>query len=752
MASSNSLVLEQVEKKNEYQIAADILMRIAEEQNINTEQLARDAEEQRLAFVNRFSPEKLLAVPDNELLREMYLTQPTTKDYMMYHLEAKTDNWGSIWGGSSHKFGLFQREKDGQWINASEQVLTEEQALIYAKDIRDRLVRGARFIENTRLTYREDAEKLDELLQELFGKEYVRIWIHKYFVLLFPDKFCGAHSADLQQHVLYSCGIIPSQKRYARSAQLALIARHAGWQSHEFFSVFFMRFGNKLKKFYRLDSAIGGQSNLELWQKEGMVAIGWPKVGPLNIPDAKPDKNSLLEKLQEEDYPQDKKMASKKAGELLNFYNADSDSVFVIMAGEKPLALVDDLGEYFFHPDPQNPHCRHGKWHLCFTEKDRLPYQIEGKLTSCVELKQQENIRYLYQKYYGIEILEDDSRLNDEAKFPENKRYENPPDFQLVFSSSSPKNRIIFGAPGTGKSYHLKKDAEKLCENNAGRIERVTFHPEYSYSHFMGCYKPVSDDEGSIRYEFVPGPFLRVLVKALRSGMEGEVKPHLLVIEEINRARVSAVFGDIFQLLDRENDQYSEYEINVSNEVRAYLCKALECLPEECERIRIPGNMFIWATMNSADQGVFPMDTAFKRRWNFEYLPVEHEADALNVRIPLKPNDDISKKKTWNEIRNAINDKLSTMRINEDKLIGPYFLNPSVLAKDSYGGLLDKDTFFKAFKSKVLMYLFEDAARQRRQELFSGEYHRYSTLCSEFDKQGFHIFRDIFDDTFGEQA
>lgn len=332
-----------------------------------------------------------------------------------------------------------------------------------------------------------------------------------------------------------------------------------------------------------------------------------------------------------------------------------------------------------------------------------------------------------------------DSSFDKNRIIPEKDGIDKNLDFYLTYDSAFDKNRIIFGAPGTGKSYRLKKEAEEVFGDN---IERVTFHPDYAYSHFMGCYKPQTTPEGNVRYGFLPGPFLRVLVKALRSGMEGEAEPHLLLIEEINRARVAAVFGDAFQLLDRVDDEYSEYDIAVSEDVKAYLCEKLDCTPDECERIRIPGNMFIWATMNSADQGVFPMDTAFKRRWTFEYLPIDPD-DAPDVLIPMLKNGettDIS----WNALRGSINDRLSAMRINEDKLIGPYFLKPSVLEADENGRIKNLEAFNKSFKNKILMYLFEDAARQRRQELFKGctDCHRYSSLCSEFDRNGLGIFGD----------
>ena len=184
-------------------------------------------------------------------------------------------------------------------------------------------------------------------------------------------------------------------------------------------------------------------------------------------------------------------------------------------------------------------------------------------------------------------------------------------------------NRIIFGAPGTGKSFQLKQ--ESTDGNHFANIERITFHPDYSYGQFVGSYKPVSDDDGRIRYEYVPGPFMRTLVKALESGKNGDsAEKFLLIVEEINRAKVAAVFGDMFQLLDRTDAGDSVYEIQASEDVRRYLARELGGTKDNYTSIKIPNNMYIWATMNSADQGVFPMDTAFKRRWEFTYLGIDY--------------------------------------------------------------------------------------------------------------------------------
>lgn len=316
-------------------------------------------------------------------------------------------------------------------------------------------------------------------------------------------------------------------------------------------------------------------------------------------------------------------------------------------------------------------------------------------------------------------------------------------------------NRIIFGAPGTGKSWKLNDECKKLKKKlvlDDSNIERITFYPDYMYSQFVGAYKPVTNDTGEIQYEFVAGPFMKMYVNALKSAQTNEPKPYLLIIEEINRARVASVFGDVFQLLDRNEDGVSEYAIQTSEDIRKYLARELEGNPETYSTIRLPNNMFIWATMNSADQGVFPMDTAFKRRWNFEYLGIDDNEDKVrcNVRLADKKSEAAV---NWNQLRKAINTKLMDVcRINEDKLMGPFFLSQKVLKSDENGYVIDEEAFRTAFKSKVIMYLFEDAARQYRYKLFKSNVGKtYSSICKAFDEIGMDIFGDDFKSVYYDQ-
>ena len=318
--------------------------------------------------------------------------------------------------------------------------------------------------------------------------------------------------------------------------------------------------------------------------------------------------------------------------------------------------------------------------------------------------------------------------------------------FHTGCQSTFARNRILFGAPGTGKSYTLNQEKDELLADG-GEYERVTFHPDSSYASFVGAYKPVpckdSDGKDAITYAYVPGPFMRTYVKALQNSRTDAPKPFLLIIEEINRANAAAVFGDVFQLLDRGDNEVSEYPIRATEDVKKYLASpdALGGSPEDYAELRIPDNMFIWATMNSADQGVFPMDTAFKRRWDFTYLGIDDSEDGIMGKKVILGQGEYRRVVEWNALRKAINAELISYRVNEDKLMGPYFISKKDLPD---GEMFDPAVFTRVFKSKVLMYLFDDASKQKRPSLFAGceeaSRTQYSKICEEFDTKGVSIF------------
>lgn len=374
-----------------------------------------------------------------------------------------------------------------------------------------------------------------------------------------------------------------------------------------------------------------------------------------------------------------------------------------------------------------------------FLERFNFLKTENSKTTISEDVLQKYKKQLLNLKIYNI----DKNIIMEDAKMPETK-----PFTELNYKPLSKEkkyhayNRIIFGAPGTGKSFQLKQ--ESTDGNHFANIERVTFHPDYSYGQFVGNYKPVSDDDGRIRYEYVPGPFMRTLVKALESGKNGDsAEKFLLIVEEINRAKVAAVFGDMFQLLDRTDAGDSVYEIQASEDVRRYLARELGGTKENYTSIKIPNNMYIWATMNSADQGVFPMDTAFKRRWEFTYIGINENDDKISIdNLPVKNSE--GNEIEWNILRKSINNMLlKECKVNEDKLLGPFFISGEVFKNATS----NTDEFFNAFNSKVLMYLFEDAGKMHQKKLFAGIDQNeltFSKVCEDFKTRGTAIFGNSF--------
>lgn len=323
-----------------------------------------------------------------------------------------------------------------------------------------------------------------------------------------------------------------------------------------------------------------------------------------------------------------------------------------------------------------------------------------------------------------------------------------------------PLQQIFYGAPGTGKSFKIKRDTK-----NQSKI-RTTFHPDSDYSIFVGCYKPTMnedvkyDKEGNeksctkqIEYAFVAQAFLKAYVKAWKfycSAEDGIAKAQYLIIEEINRGNCAQIFGDLFQLLDRNEDGYSTYPIVADTDIQRYLSKEFEKvnIPDSLNAIyddydgnivedikngivlALPNNLYIWATMNTSDQSLFPIDSAFKRRWDWKYMPIDTKKENWNIEVD-------GKKYSWSDFLEAVNEQIFEVTKSEDKKLGFYFCRANNHVVDA-----------EKFVSKVIFYLYNDVFKDYGydRKMFQGEdgktiqFHEYFQSNGDINEQKAALF------------
>ncbi|MEW9053444.1 MAG: AAA family ATPase [Neobacillus sp.] len=279
-------------------------------------------------------------------------------------------------------------------------------------------------------------------------------------------------------------------------------------------------------------------------------------------------------------------------------------------------------------------------------------------------------------------------------------------------------------------------------------MERVVFHPDYTYSDFVGQILPrvMKDDNdvvGKLQYVFVPGPFTNMLKRAKNDSNN----MYYLVIEEINRGNAPAVFGEIFQLLDRESTGESVYGISNYD-------IALEVYGDETNEVKIPSNLSIIATMNTSDQNVFTLDTAFQRRWNMRLI--ENNIKAAR-HADLNILDTTITWRTFNEtINKLILENSFGNTSSEDKRLGAYFVRENDLMYDykiNSVNPIEQDLAENnnnKFPEKVLKYLWDDAFKYNRNDIFNEKYNCLEDVIEEFENakgnERFKVFKISFDD------
>ena len=342
-----------------------------------------------------------------------------------------------------------------------------------------------------------------------------------------------------------------------------------------------------------------------------------------------------------------------------------------------------------------------------------------------------------------------------------------------VFNDSIGFNKIFYGIPGCGKSYkidamlnHKPEFVDEAIKNKIVKkadesdIIRTTFYLDYSNSDFIGQIYPcvekveVNNEDGSVDYKSIvtykriPGPFTKALLRAYQHLIDEDNSQVYLIIEEINRGNAAAIFGDTFQLLDRKNGD-SEYPIN--NEfIESYLRENLENIENlpsnyNLERIMIPHNLTIFATMNTSDQNVFPLDTAFKRRWNRERITNDW-GNVGHIKEMYVPYTDI----TWETFAKTINEEMISQSIkkdapiSEDKQMGAYFANEDMLTD---GPMEKDDVKLSNFENNILDYLYNDVTKFDHSILFEKQLNSIDNIYERIN-----LYINAINETGAEQA
>lgn len=409
---------------------------------------------------------------------------------------------------------------------------------------------------------------------------------------------------------------------------------------------------------------------------------------------------------------------------LLTAFNEEKKNVYIVLEGTTETMFRKRIGgllplmkskDDFLAED-------HG-WSINSVKNERLYNYLVTNSTNAKNVLKDQMVRLPSNIHIigAIMMTENDKNLEFDYVFQrcfvnakDNAGFTNSNANKAIIPSS---NILLYGVPGCGKSHKVEEEYESKITTEKNKV-RVVFHPDYTYSDFVGQLLPVLKEvenaqgvtEEKLQYEFVPGPFTQILKTAYAEPDQ----QCLLIIEELNRGNAPAIFGEIFQLLDRNDDGKSKYSI-YNRDI------SMALYDEPNKPIELPSNLTIVATMNTSDQNVFTMDTAFQRRWQMEHIPNKFDFKTAHVNKHL-PNSKIS----WGAFAQTINKKMHTVNSGfgstDDKSLGVYF------ATDN-----DLDNA-KRFAEKVLKYLWDDAFKLGRQVLFSNCSEGLSSVIEAYEE------------------
>ncbi|MBR0270829.1 MAG: AAA family ATPase [Methanobrevibacter sp.] len=602
---------------NQYDISAKKIRNYLDENNLgNYEQEEYELKYEK--FYKKFSPEILEKLEGKDVLNYIFL-HDGDKNNLCYYLEFSKEisGTGGISGGSASKYSLFKHRKTNQWTigpSTNMKSITEDEAIDVAIKIRDALINGANFIRNFKLNTIDDYSYLEDKLTEIFedcDANPTHSWIHKYYVLLFPDQFPIVHNMQMKREFLSMFGINPLEGYYVNDGQLYELSEKADIKFYSLFKEDIVDLFPKDKFFKNNsddDEGIGDSDvktvkywlispgeSARLWNEfynEGIIGIGMSGTGDLSKYNNKEEI-----KLKFQDIFNDKSSHMHDVHASWQFVHEMQigDIVFAKQGMGKIIGRGIIESDYEYDTTRSYHNIRKVKW----TNKGDWVYDY-GKLP----MKTLTDITNYYEMLNNIkELIGEEGNVDDieEISYPTyspekflDEVYITEDDYAtLVELLINKKNLIVQGAPGVGKTFMAKRLAYSIMgEKDINRVMMVQFHQSYSYEDFVMGYRP--SKEG---FELRQGSFYKFCKKA---EVDDE-NDYFFIIDEINRGNLSKIFGELFMLI--ENDKRGP-----KNKIQ---------LLYSDESFFIPKNVHIIGLMNTADRSLAMIDYALRRRFAF---------------------------------------------------------------------------------------------------------------------------------------